>query len=85
MSREGITGPRPEGAIGFCHGARRRYRRRSHGAVCRDGERLEITHRAGTRAAFARGACRAAVWLRDRPRGSYDMQDVLQLRTKRPR
>ena len=29
----------------------------------------------------ARGACRAAQWLVNQPRGLYDMQDVLQLRT----
>ena len=44
------------------------------------GERIEITHRASSRETFARGAVRAALWLRDRDPGLYDMQDVLGLR-----
>jgi 4-hydroxy-tetrahydrodipicolinate reductase len=47
---------------------------------CGMGERLEITHRASSRETFARGAVRAAGWLRDRDPGLYDMQDVLGLR-----
>ncbi len=47
---------------------------------CGLGERLEITHRASSRETFARGAVRAAAWLRDRDPGLYDMQDVLGLR-----
>ena len=47
---------------------------------CGLGERLEITHRASSRETFARGAVRAAEWLRDRDPGLYDMQDVLGLR-----
>lgn len=46
-----------------------------------DGERVEITHRAGSRMAFASGAVRAAQWLAGRPAGLYDMQDVLGLRS----
>lgn len=48
---------------------------------CGMGERVEITHRASSRETFARGAVRAAEWLRDRDPGLYDMQDVLGLRT----
>lgn len=44
-----------------------------------DGERIELTHRAMDRAIFARGALRAARWLRGREPGLYDMPDVLQL------
>ena len=44
-----------------------------------DGERIEITHRATSRDTFAHGAVRAALWLRDRPPGLYDMRDVLGL------
>jgi 4-hydroxy-tetrahydrodipicolinate reductase len=45
------------------------------------GERVEITHRASSRETFARGAVRAALWLRAQPRapGLYDMRDVLGL------
>ncbi len=45
-----------------------------------EGERIELTHKASSRMAFAQGAARAAGWLSDRPAGSYDMQDVLGLR-----
>jgi 4-hydroxy-tetrahydrodipicolinate reductase len=42
-------------------------------------ERLELTHRAGSREIFARGALRAAKWIMGRPAGLYSMQDVLGL------
>jgi 4-hydroxy-tetrahydrodipicolinate reductase len=41
------------------------------------GETLSIRHRARSRDAFARGALRAAAWIKDRPAGFYSMQDVL--------
>ena len=44
------------------------------------GERIEITHRASDRSAFASGAILAAEWLKDKKRGLFDMQDVLGLR-----
>jgi 4-hydroxy-tetrahydrodipicolinate reductase len=47
------------------------------------GERLEITHRATSRDQFARGALRAALWVKGRPPGHYDMHDVLGLRGAR--
>ncbi len=43
------------------------------------GERLELTHRAGSRDTFARGALRAARFIVDRAPGLYSMQDVLGL------
>ncbi|PRQ00539.1 4-hydroxy-tetrahydrodipicolinate reductase [Enhygromyxa salina] len=45
-----------------------------------EGERIELTHRAGDRAIFARGALRAARWAASQPPGLYDMVDVLGLR-----
>jgi 4-hydroxy-tetrahydrodipicolinate reductase len=45
------------------------------------GERLELIHRAHNRDNFARGALRAARWVVTQPRGLYDMQDVLGLRS----
>ena len=42
-----------------------------------DQERLEITHKASSREAFAVGAVRAAVWLADKPAGLYSMRHVL--------
>jgi 4-hydroxy-tetrahydrodipicolinate reductase len=44
-----------------------------------DSERIEITHRAATRAVFAAGALRAARWLAGKPPGAYSMRDVLGL------
>jgi 4-hydroxy-tetrahydrodipicolinate reductase len=44
-----------------------------------DGERVEITHKATSRMTFANGAVRAALWLKDKSNGLYDMQDVLSL------
>ncbi|CAM3953619.1 4-hydroxy-tetrahydrodipicolinate reductase [Pseudoalteromonas byunsanensis] len=44
------------------------------------GERLELTHKATSRLTFASGAVRAAKWLRNKPNGLYDMQDVLGLK-----
>jgi 4-hydroxy-tetrahydrodipicolinate reductase len=44
-----------------------------------DGERIELGHRADSRLIFARGALRAALWLKDRPAGRYTMADVLGL------
>jgi 4-hydroxy-tetrahydrodipicolinate reductase len=41
------------------------------------GERIEITHRATDRLAFARGALRAAEWLAGQPAGLYGMQQVI--------
>lgn len=44
------------------------------------GERVEISHKASSRATFANGAVRAARWLGDKTSGLFDMQDVLQLK-----
>lgn len=45
-----------------------------------DGERIELTHRASSREAFAKGALRAVLFLAEAQPGMYDMQDVLGLR-----
>ena len=47
-----------------------------------DGERIELGHRAESRAIFAKGAVRAALWLAEagRPAGRYTMADVLGLK-----
>ena len=44
------------------------------------GERVELSHKASSRETFARGALRAALWLRGRCSGLFDMQDVLGLK-----
>lgn len=43
------------------------------------GERIELAHKATDRAIFARGALKAALWLRGRAPGRYTMRDVLEV------
>jgi 4-hydroxy-tetrahydrodipicolinate reductase len=43
------------------------------------GEELRLSHRAGDRAIFARGALRAAIWLRGQVPGRYGMSDIVDL------
>jgi 4-hydroxy-tetrahydrodipicolinate reductase len=43
------------------------------------GERLELSHRAQSRACLVRGALRATAWVASRPAGIYAMRDVLGL------
>jgi 4-hydroxy-tetrahydrodipicolinate reductase len=42
-----------------------------------EGERIELGHRAESRATFASGAVRAALWVAGKPAGRYTMADVL--------
>lgn len=77
--REGVTGARKDESIGY--------------AVLRggdmvgdhtvmflgQGERVEISHKASSRMTYAQGALRACRFLRDKPSGLFDMQDVLGL------
>lgn len=44
-----------------------------------EGERIELTHKASSRETFARGALRAAKFLRDQQPDLYSMKDVLGL------
>lgn len=77
--RDGHTGPRPDGAIGFAT--------LRGGSVVGDhevvfagpGERVTLAHRAEDRGIFARGAVKAALWGRGRKPGLYSMRDVLGL------
>jgi 4-hydroxy-tetrahydrodipicolinate reductase len=78
--REGIVGPRTTDEIGILAVRGGDIVGEHTAYFCGLGERLEITHRASSRETFARGAVRAAEWLRDRDPGLYDMQDVLGLR-----
>jgi 4-hydroxy-tetrahydrodipicolinate reductase len=78
--REGITGERKPGTIGF-ETIRAGDIVGDHTVLfAGSGERVEITHKASSRMTFARGAVRAAAWLQGRPAGLYDMQDVLDLK-----
>jgi 4-hydroxy-tetrahydrodipicolinate reductase len=77
--REGHTGARDRKTIGFTT-IRAGDIVGDHTVMfAGDGERVEITHKASSRMAFARGAVRAALWLGDKEKGLFDMQDVLGL------
>ncbi|HEY1057839.1 MAG TPA: 4-hydroxy-tetrahydrodipicolinate reductase [Limnobacter sp.] len=79
FAREGITGEREAGTIGFST--------IRGGDIVGDhtvlfagmGERIEITHKSSSRMTYAQGSIRAAQYLMDKPTGLYDMQDVLGL------
>lgn len=79
LSREGHTGPREAGQIGFAT--------LRGGDVIGDhtvifagaGERVEIGHKASGRDVFANGAVAAARWVVGRDPGLYSMRDVLGL------
>ena len=77
--REGQTGARDRQTIGFAT-------QRAGDVVgdhtvlfAAEGERVEITHKASSRMAFANGALRAAKWLNQKSSGLHSMQDVLSL------
>jgi 4-hydroxy-tetrahydrodipicolinate reductase len=75
--RKGITGERPHGEIGI-HALRGGSVVGDHTvAFVADEERIEITHKANSREAFATGALRAALWLFSRKPGIYSMRHVL--------
>jgi len=77
--RDGITGARREGAIGFA-ALRGGSVAGDHMVIlATEGERIELGHRAESRAIFARGAIKAALWLAGKPAGRYAMTDVLGL------
>ena len=78
--RVGITGERPAGEVGV-HSLRGGDVVGDHTVIFAAlGERLELAHKAGDRAIFARGALRAALWVAGQKPGVYDMQDVLGLK-----
>jgi 4-hydroxy-tetrahydrodipicolinate reductase len=78
--RDGLSGPREPGRIGFAS-LRGGSVAGEHLAIfAAEGERLELGHRAESRAIFARGAIEAALWLVGKPAGRYSMADVLGLK-----
>jgi 4-hydroxy-tetrahydrodipicolinate reductase len=79
-SREGAIGERQAGSIGFAAVRGGDIVGEHTVMFAGAGERLEITHRASSRATFAQGALRAARFLANKKSGLYDMQDVLGLR-----
>jgi 4-hydroxy-tetrahydrodipicolinate reductase len=77
--RDGDVGARPAAEIGL-HAVRGGDVVGEHTAhFLGPGERMEIVHRAASRAVFARGAVRAARWAIAQPPGVYSMRDVLGL------
>ena len=78
--RDGLTGPRRGGAIGFSV-------MRGGGIVgehsvvfAADDEIITLSHSARDRSLFARGAAEAAAWVAGRPPGLYGMAEVLGMR-----
>lgn len=77
--RQGVTGERRQSAIGFAT-VRGGDIVGDHTALFAGvGERVEISHKASSRATFAVGALRAARFIAQRSHGLFDMQDVLGL------
>lgn len=77
--RDGITGARPAGAIGFAALRGGDNIGEHHVLFAGLGEQLELTHRATNRGIYSKGAIRAAQWLVGRPPGLYGMKEVLGL------
>ena len=75
--RDGITGPRAPGSIGFS-AIRGGDIVGEHDVIFAGmGERVILRHVATDRSIFARGALRAALWGQGQKPGEYDMMDVL--------
>mgnify|MGYP003627343062 FL=1 len=78
-SREGQTGARRQGDIGFA-ALRGGDVVGEHTVIfAAPGERLELSHRCTDRQLFARGGVRAAMWAGGKPPGLYTMKDILGL------
>ena len=78
-SRDGHTGARPAGGIGFAT-LRGGEEVGVHTVMfAAAGERLELSHRSVSRETYAAGAVRAAQWLEGKKPGLYGMKDVLGL------
>lgn len=77
--RDGITGPREAGCIGFSVTRGGDIVGEHDVLFAGAGERITLGHIATDRAIFARGALQAALWGQDKKPGLYDMSDVLGL------
>lgn len=77
--RDGITGVRKQGDIGFSAIRGGDVVGEHDVMFLGQGERIVLRHMATDRALFARGALRAALWAQGRTPGQYDMLDVLGL------
>jgi 4-hydroxy-tetrahydrodipicolinate reductase len=77
--RDGITGPRRPGDIGFAALRGGDAVGDHHVVFAGAGERLELIHRATSRSIYAKGAVQAARWVAGRPPGLYGLREVLGL------
>jgi 4-hydroxy-tetrahydrodipicolinate reductase len=77
--RDGDTGPRRDGAIGFASLRGGDVIGEHEVVFAGPGERIALRHVATDRMLFARGALRAALWGREQEPGLYGMTDVLGL------
>ena len=78
-SRDGLTGPREDGAIGFATLRGGTVVGEHDVILAGPGERITLSHFAEDRSIFARGAIQAARWGHDKKPGLYGMTDVLGL------
>ncbi|MFC3322431.1 4-hydroxy-tetrahydrodipicolinate reductase [Mesorhizobium cantuariense] len=76
-ARDGVIGARPAGEIGFAVVRGGSIIGEHSVSFCAEGETVTLSHAAGDRVMFARGAIAAALWVAGRPPGEYDMRDVL--------
>ncbi len=80
--RKGMTGARKKNEVGI-HAVRGGDVVGDHTVIfASEGERIELTHKASSRDAFAKGALRAARFLENASPGLYDMLDVLGLKLR---
>lgn len=79
LSREGHTGAREEGTIGYATLRGGEVVGEHTVIFAGPGERVELTHKASDRGIFATGAVRAALWTRGKAAAVYSMADVLDL------
>lgn len=77
--RDGITGARRAGDIGFASLRGGSVVGEHHVIFASAGERVELVHKAEDRMLFARGALKATLWARNQKPGLYSMADVLNL------
>lgn len=75
--RDGLTGPRPPGAIGFSVMRGGGIIGEHSVSFAADEEIITLAHSARDRSLFAKGALAAALWVVGKPPGLYDMMDVL--------
>jgi 4-hydroxy-tetrahydrodipicolinate reductase len=77
--RDGITGARRTGDVGFAALRGGDAIGDHHVIFAGASERLELIHRATSRAIYAKGAVKAALWVVGRPPGVYGLKEVLGL------